>query len=425
MQQSINQQAQAQQLAQQANIPSGAPIQQQQSMNPSPQTHPPTPMAGGADFGSFINMEPNAPGQQTPQNMTAGVNAQQQLLLQPIDAMRQNPMQQHAMQQTIGLNEQRTMAQMDMFDIPLVFRDHATMPQGIPTYTMKWGQLKQWAAQSSGLGPGTLDLIKDLQRLHYQSIVRSRNQPLGQPGQMQPGGPGGQIGMSTVPPELAAPVAPMGQNPMQMPTGMNVPLPGVRGPTPQEIMNIRNHPSGKMAGATDEQVRTIFMRNQQAQMHQQKQQQMTPQQLQLQQQQALMQIQMQQQQRMNQQSGQQLQQPGQPMQNTNSGMPAQTPQQKHQSGLGLPNPEQHAKYRAIQREEEERGKEPLPNIPMDPETKAATEELLKAIVPPLNNVGRVVLQWYLVTLDEMRTKAFFRAVSYPPGLNFKFTANII
>ncbi len=76
------------------------------------------------------------------------------------------------------------------------------------------------------------------------------------------------------------------------------------------------------------------------------------------------------------------------------------------------NPEQTAKYRAIQREEEERGKEPLPNIPMDAETKAATEELLKAIVQPLNNVGRVVPRWFLVTLDEQRTRAFFRAVSF-------------
>jgi hypothetical protein len=80
---------------------------------------------------------------------------------------------------------------------------------------------------------------------------------------------------------------------------------------------------------------------------------------------------------------------------------------------GQPTPEQQAKYRAIQREEEERGKEPLPDIPMDPETKAATEELLKAIVPPMNNVGRVVFRWFMVTLDEGRTRAFFRAVSLP------------
>ena len=87
--------------------------------------------------------------------------------------------------------------------------------------------------------------------------------------------------------------------------------------------------------------------------------------------------------------------------------------QSHANHTGRLNPEQQAKYRAIQREEEERAKEPLPNIPMDPETKAATEKLLIAIVPTLNNLGRVVLRWYLVTLDDVRIRAFFRIVSYP------------
>ena len=510
-------------------------------VRPGPQV--PQPGQFNPQNGAPFGMIPN-PGQRTPQNMTAGMNTQQQLLLQQqMSAMRQNPMQQRAMQQTMGPNEQRTMAQMDTFDIPPIFRGHASMPQGIPPDVKKWGQLKQWVASSPGLGPDMLESMKGLQKLHYQTMARSRNQAQGQPGQVQPGGPGGQIGMPTAPPGLAAPVAPMGQHPMQVPNPMNVPLPGVRGPTPQEIINIRNHPSGKMAQATDEQIRTFFMRNQQAQMQQQ--QQMTPQQLQLQQQQTLRRMQMQQQ-RMNQQNGQQLQQPGQPLQNANNAipaatvMPAQIPQQKqpqpgpelpnsnasaanasraarpqppagrnqarnsspappaknlkrassddvveiprpapqqtqqpkqpnqqargnlsreqvaaldpenrkkyeammrgqasqasHQQGAnqshanraGQPNPEQQAKYRAIQREEEERGKEPLPDIPMDPDTKASTEELLKAIVPPLNNVGRVVLRWYLVTLDDVRTRAFFRAVSYPPlfGL-FEFTADTI
>jgi hypothetical protein len=273
-------------------------------------------------------------------------------------------------------------------------------------------------------------------------------------------------------PGLEAPVAPIGQHPTQMLNAMNVPIPGVRGLTPQEIRNIRNHPSGQMALATDEQIRTFFMRNQQAQM--QKEQQMTPQQLRLQQQHNMrrMQIQMhqemqlRQQNRMDQQNWQQLQQPGQALQNPNISMPAtalmpaQIPQQKqYQPGPELPNsnasvgnatrtarpqsaarnqahdsspappaqylkradqpnPEQFAKCRTIQKEEEERGKEPLPNIPMDPERKAVTEELLKEIVLLLNNVGRIVIRWYLVTGDDVRARAFFRAVSVFPGLNF-------
>lgn len=86
--------------------------------------------------------------------------------------------------------------------------------------------------------------------------------------------------------------------------------------------------------------------------------------------------------------------------------------QSNANRAAQPNPEQQARYRAIQREEEERAKEPLADIPMDQETKAATEDLLKAIVPPLNNVGRVVFRWFMVTLDEGRTRAFFRAVRY-------------
>jgi hypothetical protein len=86
----------------------------------------------------------------------------------------------------------------------------------------------------------------------------------------------GNRGMTEPEPQgLAAPVAPMGQqHPMQMPDGMNVPLPGqFREPTPQEIINIRNHPSWKMAQATDDQIRNIFMRNQMQQQQQQQQQQ--------------------------------------------------------------------------------------------------------------------------------------------------------
>jgi hypothetical protein len=318
----------------------------------------------------------------------------------------------------------------------------------------------------------------------------------------------------------------MGQHPMQMPNGMNVPTPGqIRQPTAHEIMNLRNHPSGKMAQATDDQIRAFFIRNLQNQM--------TPQ-LQQQQQRALMQMQMQ---RMGQQNGQQPHQPGQTQQNATA-MPtaqilqAQMSQQKqpqpgpdstnaatnaanasrdarpqpagrNQAQTSSPaqpsknlkrassddvvevpnpnaqqsrpapqqsqgskqpnqqtranltreqiaaldpenrkkyeammraqanqasqapqaanqananrapqmNPEQNAKLAAIVKEEQERGKEPLPDIPMDPETKAATEELLKAIVGPLTNVARVVPRWFLVTLDEGRTRAFYRAVS--------------
>jgi hypothetical protein len=467
------------------------------------------------------------PGQRTPQTMAAGMNPQQQLLLQQqMNALRPNQMQQRPMPPNMGTNEQRTVAQMDSFDIPPLFRNHATMPQGVPPDIKKWGQLKQWVAQNPNLGPDNLEAMKALQKAHYHQMVRSRSQAQSQPGAMQPGAPGGPVGMPTVPHAVTAPVAPMGQHPLQILSGMNVPTPGqIRQPTAQEIMNLRNHPSGKMAQATDDQIRAFYIRNLQNQMTTQLQQQ--------QQQRTLMQMQMQ---RMGQQNGQQPHQSGQAQQNA-AAMPtaqvlqAQMSQQKqpqpgpdstnaaanaanasraarpqptgrNQAQTSSPaqpsknlkrassddvvevpnpnaqqsrpapqqsqgskqpnqqtranltreqvatvpenrkkfepmiraqanqasqapqtanqananrapqmNPEQSAKLAAIVKEELERGKEPLPDIPMDSETKAATEELLKAIVGPLTNVAKVVSRWFLVTLDEGRTRAFYRAVS--------------
>jgi hypothetical protein len=501
------------------------PMQANSQVRPGPQA--PAPGQFNPQNGANQFMMAN-PAQRTPQTMTPGMNPQQQLLLQQqMNAMRPQ-MQQRAMPPNMGPNEQRTVAQMDAFDVPPAFRNHSTMPQGVPPEIKKWGQLKQWVAQNPSLGADSLEAMKNLQRVHYQQMVRSRNMAQSQPGAMQAGAPGGQIGLPAVPP--AAPVAPMGQHPI-MPNGMGGPVPGqIRQPTPQEIMTIRNHPSGKMAQATDDQIRALFIRNQS---------QMTPQQLQQQQQRALLQMQMQQQQRMGQQNGPQPHQSGQLQPNTNSmatgqvmqvhmsqqkqpqsgpeppnpvanpanasragrpqpagrnqaqnsspaqasknlkrassddvveisnpntQQPRQAPQQtqgpkqpnqqpranlrpeqvaaldpekrknyeamlrvqanlvnqanqpsqaSNQANTNRPplNPEQNAKFTAIAKEEAERSKEPLPDIPMDPETKATTEELLKAIVVPLTNVARVVPRWFLVTNDEARTRAFYRAVS--------------
>jgi hypothetical protein len=103
-----------------------------------------------------------------------------------------------------------------------------------------------------------------------------------------------------------------------------------------------------------------------------------------------------------------------PMIRAQANQASQAPQTANQANANRApqmNPEQNAKLAAIVKEELERGKEPLPDIPMDSETKAATEELLKAIVGPLTNVAKVVPRWFLVTLDEGRTRAFYRAVS--------------
>jgi len=258
-------------------------------------------------------------------------------------------------------------------------------------------------------------------------------------------------------PGLEALVAPIDPHHMQMPNAMNLPTPNIRRPTPQEIKNIRNNPSGKMAHATDEQICAFFVENPLAEIQQQQGQ------FRLQQQNLrnIRHMQMQEQQRMNLKNGQQLQQPGQALQNPNIAipatavLPAQIPQQKqYQPGPELPNsnasagnaaraarpqsaardqaqdsspapPAQNlthagqlcqgppATYWDIQREEEERAKELLQIIPMDPETKTATKELLRTIVPVLNIIGREALRWYLVTLEDVGLRAFFRYVSYP------------
>lgn len=216
------------------------------------------------------------PGQRPPQSMAPGMNPQQQMLLQQqMASLRQNQIQQR-----VGPNaaqiEQRSLQQMDNVDIPQIFHNHASMPQGSPPEIKKWGQLKQWIAQNPNLaGTGSLDAVKNLQKMHYAQAVRNRQQVQGagmQPGAQQSMGPNG-------PPAMVAPVAPM----VPVNNSMNMPgLGQLRQPTAQEIHTMRTHPSGKLTQASDEQIRAIFMRNQANQLQQQAQAQgqgqMTPQQ---------------------------------------------------------------------------------------------------------------------------------------------------
>lgn len=221
------------------------------------------------------------PGQRAPPSMVNGMNPTQQMVLaHQMANMRPNQMQQRGM--PMNHETQQLAAQMDQYPIPPVLHNHASMPQGIPPEIKKWGQLKQWTmqnAQNLGLPPNSLEAVKQLQSMHYRQILQMKRQQQTQGGAMQSGPQGPQAGNPTVPPGMAAPVAPMVPNPMQMQNGMNVALPGqIRQPTQQEIHNIRNHPSGKMATATDDQIRTLFMRNMQNQQAQAQQSQMTPQQ---------------------------------------------------------------------------------------------------------------------------------------------------
>lgn len=121
-----------------------------------------------------------------------------------------------------------------------------------------------WAQQNPTMGNETQDSIKQLQKIHWQTIMRSKQQALQQNGGVAPGGlQQNQNPMSSMPPGMGnAPVVP----------NMVNQGPPIRQPTQQEIINARNHPSGKMAAASDDQIR-IFLIRQQALARQQQQQQ--------------------------------------------------------------------------------------------------------------------------------------------------------
>ncbi|KAL2074468.1 hypothetical protein VTL71DRAFT_8246 [Oculimacula yallundae] len=282
------------------------------------------------------------PAQRPSQPMAAGMNPQQQMLLQQQMAnLRETQMQQRVAPNAAQL-DQRTIQGMDNVEISPLFQNHASMPAGYPPEIKKWGQLKQWVSQNPMFsGTNSLEAVKALQRMHYQQAIRQRQ---GQAG-MQPGGQGSSGMPPNAPPVMVAPVAPMNAvNNGNMPGASQM-----RPPTAQEIHTMRTHPSGKLAQASDEDIRNIFMRNQtiqlqaqaQAQAQRQGQGQMTPQQHQ--QRQQMMALQMS---RMQQAKGQPPQMPGQPNSNQmgqGQARPGQAPKQSAgpqphpEAGAGAPN----------------------------------------------------------------------------------------
>lgn len=68
--------------------------------------------------------------------------------------------------------------------------------------------------------------------------------------------------------------------------------------------------------------------------------------------------------------------------------------------------------RAIMQEEAQR-RDPLPDIPMDQETKQTMVNLLRQLQVPLINVGKAVPRWFHITRDVARARLFVRTVSHP------------
>lgn len=315
-----------------SNVPGGRPgmpMQGNNQVRPSQQVSQPGQFNTQNAITQFMIANP---GQRPPAGLMAGMNPQQQMLLQQqIARLAQNPLQQRNVPQNLTLNEHRTIMQMDGVEFPPNLQNHQQVPRGIPPDVKKWGQLKQWVQQNSALGPEVIESLKGLQKTHYQQIMRARSaQQPNQPMAMQQGPQAGQPGIPAVPPGMSAPVAPMGQNPMQMPNGLNMGPGQIRQPTQQDIQNARNHSSGKMANATDEQIRALLIKHH-SQLSTQQQQQQRQHQL----------LQMQIASQMNQMNGQQPRpgmQTGQPQQNANS-LGAAQPGQMAQSKPPVSGPD--------------------------------------------------------------------------------------
>jgi len=278
------------------------------------------------------------PGQRPPAALMAGMTPQQQFLIQQhfAQGQNQNPNQnQNQMQQRNPRQNLNPMQQMDNMDVPPNILNNPNMPRGIPPEAKKWGQLKQWASGNPGISQEMGEMMKNMQKMHYQSLLaaRNRNQQPGQPIGFPPGAPGPQTGLPMVPPGMSAPVAPMGQNPMHVPNGMTM---GPR-PSQAEIQIARNHPSGRFAGATDDQIRAVLLRHssqlvQQQQNIQQRQNQVN------QQQPGQMNPQMPQQHRQGVPPGQQNVTPVGPSQHASAQMPQTKPQVSAPSEQTAPTP---------------------------------------------------------------------------------------
>ncbi|KAH8815602.1 hypothetical protein F5884DRAFT_183886 [Xylogone sp. PMI_703] len=468
---------------------------QQMPMQGNNQMRPgqPNPQAGQFGPQNPMNQFLNPQAQQRQPGMQNAMNPQQLAIQQQIARM-QNPQQRAQM-----TPEQRLLMQMDNVDFPPNLVNHAQMPRGIPPELKKWGQLKQWASQNPSILPEQLESIKGLQKIHYQQIIRAKQN---QQAMAMNGGQPGQTGIPGMPPGMPAPVAQMGANPMQG-AQMNMGVNGaIRQPTMMEIQNVRNHPSGKMAGATDDQIRQVLMKHQMNPQQQQQQQQQRQQQL----------LQMHMANNMALNAGQrpglpqgqmqpngfvgQGQQPVPPQmqQSKSASGPEATPattataraknqkngptsspaqpanklkrpssddvvevpnpntQQSAQQQAQRPNlpakvpqgnrvltpqqvqnldPEARKRYeqalrasqanqapqvneadmeklKTIMQEESMKAREPLPDIPMDAETKASMAKLLRDILSPLANVGKAVPKWYQLTHDQTRARMFFR-----------------
>ena len=217
------------------------------------------------------------PGQQPP------AMVQQPPLGQPNVPLQRPQQQQHpnmslldqqrvAQAANVSLTDEQT-RQMDRQIFPSVILNISSAMSILPKDVKTWSQLKNWVAQNqSTLPPGTLNQLRDLQGLHYQTLAgvqRARprqgqvgpnatGQAQGQ-GNSQSQAPQAPQAQMVAPPSNPAPLAGPNTPRVQTTTGP-VTLPQ---PTPQEILATRARLPDHLKGLSDEQIRIQILRQRQ------------------------------------------------------------------------------------------------------------------------------------------------------------------
>ncbi|RKF64480.1 hypothetical protein OnM2_018066 [Erysiphe neolycopersici] len=231
-----------------------------------------TPQVNQSDLQSINNPNTQFVTPIDPRFMTG--NQKQPITQQQIANIRANPnsISQHVISPNILAIDNQKLMQMDNADIPQAILSHPSMPQGFPPEVTKWCHLKHWALTNpNNTGHQTLEIIKNFQRAHFQNIMQ-RNRAVIQHARNNVVTNKAMINQNSTPsPGVAAPVAPMGpaqvQNPIAMMMNMNSGQ--FRQPTMADIQTLRNHPSGRMRNATDDQIRNLILRSTQQHQHQQ------------------------------------------------------------------------------------------------------------------------------------------------------------
>lgn len=187
---------------------------------------------------------------QQPQQVFASMTPQQQMILR--HQMASQSQGRPPNMQTGLPPDQHAVNQIDHIEFPSTILASNPIFRQVPPEVKRWVELKQWVLQSpSAMQAGLLDVIKNYQRVHFQSFIRSRNQAMIQ--RQQQAGPlhnapaGSQAQASHVVPVGVAPVAQMQGNGYMI--------------SQADIQKARSHPSGRWASMNDDEIKQMILKN--------------------------------------------------------------------------------------------------------------------------------------------------------------------